>query len=114
MAWFLLESNRTFCAIFRRQVQKSCQETAGRLFIEGGVVVITNDMSARLQQFGSGVSRYAAAFLGSNRQTDATKVPGATRIARGIAIASSRIVELVSNDLSVPTPSWTSASSAER
>jgi len=43
MARFLLESNRRFCAIVRRQVQKSCQETAGRLFIEGGVVVITNE-----------------------------------------------------------------------
>jgi hypothetical protein len=32
-----LESNRKFCAIFRRQVQKSCQETAGRLSIEDGV-----------------------------------------------------------------------------
>jgi len=46
MAWFLLESNRKFCAIFRRQVQKNSQETAGRLFIEGGVVVITNGKSA--------------------------------------------------------------------
>ena len=52
MAWFLLESNRRFCAIFRRQVQKSCQETAGRLFIEGGVVVITNEKSASAQEFG--------------------------------------------------------------
>ena len=30
------------CAIFRRQVQKGCQETAGRLFIEDGLVVIPN------------------------------------------------------------------------
>jgi hypothetical protein len=35
-----------FCAIFQRQVQKICQETAGRLFIEDGVVVITNEKSA--------------------------------------------------------------------
>ena len=46
MARFFLESNRKFCAIFRRQVQKSCEETAGRLFIEGGVVVISNGKSA--------------------------------------------------------------------
>jgi hypothetical protein len=46
MPWFLLESNRRFCAIFRRQAQTSCQETAGRLFIEGGVVLITNEESA--------------------------------------------------------------------
>jgi hypothetical protein len=46
MAWFLLGSNRRFCAIFRRQVQKICQETAGRLLIEDGVeVVITNEKS---------------------------------------------------------------------
>ena len=32
--------------IFRRQVQKVCQETAGRLLIEDGVVVITNENSA--------------------------------------------------------------------
>jgi len=32
--------------IFRRQVQKICQETAGRLLIEDGVVVITNENSA--------------------------------------------------------------------
>ena len=44
MARFLLESNRKFCAIFRRQVQKNCQETAGRLFIEDGVAVISNEM----------------------------------------------------------------------
>ena len=31
VAWFLLESNTKFCAIFRRQVQKICQETAGRV-----------------------------------------------------------------------------------
>jgi hypothetical protein len=49
MARFLLESNRRFCAIVRHQVQKSCQETAGRLFIEGGVVVITNEKSACVQ-----------------------------------------------------------------
>ena len=46
MARFLLESNREFCAIFRRQVQKSCQETAGRLLIEDGVVVIYDGKSA--------------------------------------------------------------------
>ena len=34
------------CAIFRRQVQKICQETAGRLLIEDGVVVTTNEKSA--------------------------------------------------------------------
>ena len=34
------------CAILRRQAQKICQETAGRLFIEGGVVVITNEKRA--------------------------------------------------------------------
>jgi len=51
MSCFLLESNRKFCAIFRRQVQKSCQETAGRLFIEDGVVVITNEKSACVQVF---------------------------------------------------------------
>jgi len=34
------------CAMFRRQVQKICQETAGRLLIEDGVVVITNENSA--------------------------------------------------------------------
>jgi hypothetical protein len=33
-------------AIFRRQDQKICQETAGRLSIEDGVVVITNEKSA--------------------------------------------------------------------
>ena len=32
--------------IFRRQVQKVCQETAGRLLIEDGVVVTTNEKSA--------------------------------------------------------------------
>jgi hypothetical protein len=46
MAWFLLESNRRFCATVRRQVRKSYQETAGRLFIEDGVVVISNEKSA--------------------------------------------------------------------
>jgi hypothetical protein len=51
MAWFLLESNRRFCAIFRRQVQKICQETAGSLLIEDGVVVITNEKSASVQGF---------------------------------------------------------------
>jgi hypothetical protein len=35
-----------FCAIFRSRVQKICQETAGRLFIEDGVVVISNEKSA--------------------------------------------------------------------
>jgi hypothetical protein len=34
------------CAIFRRQVQKSCQETAGRLLIEDGVVVTSNEKRA--------------------------------------------------------------------
>jgi hypothetical protein len=34
------------CTIFRRQVQKNCQETAGRLFIEGYVVVISNEKAA--------------------------------------------------------------------
>ena len=52
MSWFLLESNRRFCAIFRRQVQKSCRETAGRLFIEDGVVVITNEKSASVHKSG--------------------------------------------------------------
>jgi hypothetical protein len=33
-------------AIFRRQAQKSFQETAGRLFIEDGVGVISNEKSA--------------------------------------------------------------------
>ena len=51
MARFLLESNRKFCAIFRRQVQKSCQETAGKLFIEDGVVVITNEKPGRCPGF---------------------------------------------------------------
>src|SRR5271169_903884 len=51
MAWFILESNRKFCAIFRRQVQKICQETAGRLFIEDGVVVTSNEKSAKRKQF---------------------------------------------------------------
>ena len=38
------------CAIFRRQVQKICQETAGRLLIEDGVVVvITNEKLASVQ-----------------------------------------------------------------
>src|SRR5580658_6256352 len=50
MACFLLESDRTFCAIFRRQAQ-ICQETAGRLLIEDGVVVITNEMSAFRLEF---------------------------------------------------------------
>jgi RNase P protein component len=56
MAWFLLESNRKFCAIFRRQVQKSCQETAGRLLIEGDVVVITNEKSASVPESGDRLS----------------------------------------------------------
>jgi hypothetical protein len=43
---FLLESNGEFCAIFQRQVQKICQETAGRLLIEDGVVVISNEKPA--------------------------------------------------------------------
>src|SRR6266478_7262066 len=38
MACFLLESNRRFLTFFRRQIQKSCRETAGTLFIEDGVV----------------------------------------------------------------------------
>jgi hypothetical protein len=53
-----------FCAIFRRQVQKSCQETAGRLFIEGGVVVITNEMSASVDLTDEGSkARPTAAFM---------------------------------------------------
>ena len=50
MAWFLLESNRRYCAIFRRQVWRSCQETAERPRIEGGVVVITNERSAMIRR----------------------------------------------------------------
>lgn len=34
------------CAIFRSQVQETCQETAGRLLLEDGLVVITNEKSA--------------------------------------------------------------------
>jgi hypothetical protein len=59
MAWFLLGSNTKFCAIFRRQAQKSCQETAGRLFIEGGVVVITNETWSELvAQYDRGYGPY--------------------------------------------------------
>ncbi len=38
---------------FQCQVQKSCRETAGRLLIEDGVVVITDEKSAYHQQFAS-------------------------------------------------------------
>jgi hypothetical protein len=34
MAWFLLESNRKFRAIFRRQVQMSCQEAIHPVIVE--------------------------------------------------------------------------------
>jgi hypothetical protein len=50
MARFILESNRSFCAMFRREVQKSRQETAGRLFIEGGVLVFANEKTADRHQ----------------------------------------------------------------
>jgi len=46
MACFHLESNRKFGTFFRRQMQKSCQEAGGRLFIEDGAVVISNEKSA--------------------------------------------------------------------
>jgi len=36
------------CAIFRRQAQKICQETAGRLLIEDGVVVVITNEKSRL------------------------------------------------------------------
>ena len=62
MARFLWESNRKICAIFRRQVQKNCQETAGRLLIEDGVVVITNQKSACVQFFSH---KSAKRFLGT-------------------------------------------------
>jgi hypothetical protein len=58
MACFLLESDRTFCAIFRRQAQ-ICQETAGRLLFEDGVVVITNEMSASVQELQNAVADHA-------------------------------------------------------
>jgi hypothetical protein len=52
MSSFLLESNRKFCAIFRRQIQKNYQETAARLFIEDAVVVISNEKSASVELLG--------------------------------------------------------------
>jgi hypothetical protein len=36
--------------MFRREVQKSRQETAGRLFIEGGVLVFANEKTADRHQ----------------------------------------------------------------
>jgi hypothetical protein len=68
MARFLLESNKKFCAIFRRQVQKNTQETAGRLFIEGGVVVITNEKSASVRR---SADRWVEAI--SNGETNAQR-----------------------------------------
>jgi hypothetical protein len=58
-----LESNRKFFAIFRRQVRKSCRETAGRLFIEDGVVVISNE--SRLCVFNSTGRSATSSFFAS-------------------------------------------------
>jgi len=46
MSRFLLESNRKVLRDLSTSKRKSCQETAGRVFIEAGVVVITNEKSA--------------------------------------------------------------------
>ena len=45
MARLLLESNRNFELSFDYKIQKSCRETAGTLFIEGGVVYFSNEES---------------------------------------------------------------------
>jgi hypothetical protein len=80
MARFLLESNRKFCAIFRRQVQKNCQETAGKLFIQDGVVLISNEKSASVYKSSPGTKKPAIRRLSVKHLQAPADIWGAVKL----------------------------------